>query len=134
MILEYVGTEPTRAHPTDAGYDLCASHPATLFVGSITKVSTGTSVAIPPGHVGIIKDRSSMGAKGVHVLGGVIDSGYRGELVVMLTPLADAPIDINAGDRIAQLIIVPVATPPTARVESLPPADRGDNGFGSTGR
>ena len=136
MILEYVGTEPTRAHPTDAGYDLRTKVTRQIPLDDRATIYTGTSVAIPEGHVGLIMDRSSMAARGLHVLGGVIDSGYRGEIAVMLVNLNyDEPFQqLDAGDRIAQLVIVPVATPPTVRVESLPGADRGDNGFGSTGR
>ena len=135
MELLFTGTEPSRAHPTDAGYDLQSSQTAIIPACTTRMLHTGTSVAVPDGHVGLIAGRSSLAADGVDVLGGVVDSGYRGELKVVLhNTRQDQTLHVMKGDRIAQLVIAPVATPPTVRVEELPAADRGAAGFGSTGR
>jgi dUTP pyrophosphatase len=133
-MIEFTGIEPTRAHPTDAGYDLYADMPVTIGPGGIGFTPTGTHIAIPDGYVGLIKDRSSLGIRGVHVLAGVLDSGFRGPIAVVQANFGLNPFEIAAGDRIAQLVIVPVNTSPMVRVEQLPVADRGDNGFGSTGQ
>ena len=138
--LEYTGTEPTRAHPTDAGYDLRANLPAPVVIGPGERrlIPSGTHAAIPAGYAGLVTPRSGLAAKhGVTVLNspGLIDPGYTGEIGVVLhnTDMADA-FNVAPGDRVAQLVIVPVVTPPTVRAEKLPAAGRGDAGFGSTGR
>ena len=133
--LLFTGTEPSRAHATDAGYDMQSSQTAIIPAGTTRALLTGTSVAIPDGHVGLIAGRSSLALDGVDVFGGIVDSGFRGELRVVLHNAAhDKTLHVMKGDRIAQLLVIPVATPPTVEVDELPPADRGDAGFGSTGR
>lgn len=129
--IKFVGTEPGRANPDDAGYDLYASHDTELGHG-ITKIETGTRIEIPAGHVGIIKDRSSMAARGYAILGGVIDAGYTGEIVVLMHN-GGLPELVTRGQKIAQLIIVPCVTAPLARVEHLGVTVRGEKGFGSSG-
>lgn len=129
--IPYTGVEPTRAHDSDAGYDLWSLDPVTLGPG-LTRVRTGTHVGIPAGHVGIVKDRSSMAAKDIHVFGGVIDSGYTGEIEVMLYNFGPLAV-VERGQRIAQLIITPCVTAPMVRVDTLEPTARGAGGFGSTG-
>ena len=102
-----------------------------------TMIPTGLAVAIPEGHVGIMAVRSSMGAKhGVNLANGigVIDSDYRGELRVTLHNTTDTAYSVHPGDRIAQLMVIPVACPPIEVVDTLPETDRGEGGFGSTGR
>lgn len=129
---------PTRAHPGDAGLDLCAVEACDLLPGQRGTVSTGLAVAIPPGWAGLVVPRSGLARKhGVTVANapGLIDAGYRGELQVLLVNLSNEAHRIEAGDRVAQLVCVPVGTGPAVVVEALPASDgRGDGGFGSTGR
>jgi dUTP pyrophosphatase len=131
-------TVPTRAHPGDAGLDLCAVEPCDLAPGGREAVSTGLAVAIPPGWAGLVVPRSGLARRhGVTVANapGLIDAGYRGELQVLLVNLSDRPHRVEAGDRVAQLVCVPVAADPAVLVDELPSSDgRGDGGFGSTGR
>ena len=124
---------PMRQHDTDAGYDLTSIENA--VVGSNTVVSTGVSVEIPPGHVGLIWDRSGLAAKhGITVLAGVVDSGYRGEVKVVLSCTQSDAKAISAGERIAQLLVVPCVMEESKWVDEFAETDRGGNGFGSTGQ
>lgn len=129
---------PVRAHDGDAGYDLHAVEGATLQPGHRTMVATGVSVEIPDGHAGLVLPRSGTAARhGIALVNapGLIDSGYRGELKVLLlnTDLAE-PFEIAPGDRIAQLVLVRVETPVVEEVDGLADSVRGDGGFGSSGR
>lgn len=125
------GNIPCKAHPTDAGYDLFASEDVLLWGNRPKKVSTGISVVLPPDTVGDIRPRSSLNAKGVYVAYGTVDSGYRGELKVVMS----APFyKVHKGDKIAQLVVLPLAKTTTEIVMELPPSDRGEGGFGSTGK
>lgn len=128
---------PARAHPGDAGLDLVASEPAHLEPGARAGVPIGVAVAIPAEHAGLVVPRSGLARRhGVTVANapGLIDAGYRGELVVLLVNLGAEPYAVAAGDRIAQLVVVPVAMAPVVEVAELPPSDgRGEGGFGSTG-
>lgn len=129
---------PTRAHPGDAALDLYAAHSAVLSeAAAVAVVGTGIAMAIPPGWCGIVKERSGLATRGIAVRGGVIDSGYRGEIKVLLQCLHLAPdagdLRIYQGDRIAQLLLVRVPTLRLEEVAELPESDRGTAGFGSTG-
>jgi len=132
---------PTRATDGAAGYDLYTPNEVQLVGGAVTPVRLGIAVAIPPGYVGLIKDRSSLGKKGIHVFGGVIDSDYRGEVVVLLynspvlpgSPEYPDVYTLNRGDRIAQLVVVPCYQGMVVECNDLPPTQRGAGGFGSTG-
>jgi len=128
---------PSRAHPGDAGLDLVALDPCDLAPGARAAVPTGLAVAVPVGFAGLVVPRSGLARRhGVTVANapGLIDAGYRGELVVLLVNLGDAPHRVEPGDRIAQLVLVPVALAEPVVVDDLPPSDgRGDGGFGSTG-
>lgn len=128
---------PFYAHPGDAGLDLCAAIPATLIMmpGNIVIVPTGFCVEIPEGYEGQIRGRSGNGRKGITIAQGVgtIDSGYRGEIGVQLVNLGREPFHINRGDRIAQLVIAPVARAIVVESQCLTPTERGEAGFGSTG-
>ncbi len=120
----------------DAGYDLHAVESCRAAPGERVLVDTGLHLEIPEDCVGLVKDRSSLALAGLHTLAGVIDSAYRGELKILLLNLAGAPIDIRAGQKIAQLLILPVVSPPIEFVESLAglsSTERGAGGFGSTG-
>ena len=127
---------PTRAHPTDAGLDLAASETTQVAPRVVTLVPTGIAVAIPAGHVGILAARSSLAAKKAMTLAngvGVIDSDYRGGIKVPIIPLDGCHNLIQAGQKIAQLIILPIALPTVEVVSVLPESARGLGAFGSTG-
>ena len=82
----------------------------------------------------LVRDRSSMAARGIATIGGVIDAGYRGEILVLMTNLGDAVVELNAGEKIAQMIPVPVLTGPVQQVETLEDSARAEKGFGSSGQ
>ena len=127
---------PTRAHPTDAGLDLYAAETVQIAPRVVTLVPTGIAVAIPAGHVGLLVARSSLSVKKAMTLAngvGVIDADYRGEIKVPIIPLDGCHNLIQAGTRIAQLIILPIALPTVEVVTELPDSERGHGGFGSTG-
>ena len=125
---------PTRAHPDDAGLDLYNLDDVLLEAGAGKVVKTGIALALPAGHVGLVADRSSLGKKGIKTAGGVIDAGYRGEIHIVLWNISPESIQLKRGERIAQLLILPVATPAVQEVSSLNETSRGVNGFGSTGK
>jgi dUTP pyrophosphatase len=129
---------PARAHDDDAGYDLHAAESVTLAPGERAGVGTGIAVEIPPGHAGFVVPRSGLALKhGISVVNapGIVDSGYRGELrVLLLNTDSDEPFEVRPGDRIAQLLIVPVAAPELLESNALGETLRGTGGFGSTGR
>jgi dUTP pyrophosphatase len=128
---------PTRAHDGDAGLDLYALEPAVLAPGERASVPTGIAVEIPPGHAGLVLPRSGLAARhGISVVNapGLIDSGYRGEVRVLLLNTDRArPFELGAGDRIAQLVLVRVALATPTEVDALGDSDRGAGGFGSSG-
>lgn len=124
---------PTKAHETDAGWDLYADIDEPLFLtpNKTELISTGIGFSIPKGYCGMIKDRSSYGMNGDHVLAGIIDSSYRGLVkVVMYSPFGRR---INPGDKFAQMLILPVPQVTLVETEELDETTRGTGGFGSTG-
>jgi dUTP pyrophosphatase len=126
---------PSRAYPGDAGFDLTACEGAEVPAGGRAVVGTGLAVAIPEGYAGFVQPRSGLAADhGVTVLNtpGLIDSGYRGELRVILHNTDAEPFRVEPGMRIAQLVVVPLATLDAAEVDELPSAERGVRGFGSS--
>jgi len=128
---------PNYAKPGDAGLDLRASEAVTLEPGERRLVPTGLAVAIPEGYAGFVLPRSGLAMqKGVTVLNapGLIDSGYRGELKVLLINHGAEAVGIERGERIAQLVVQPVARARLVEEERLPDSARGEGGFGSTGR
>lgn len=127
--------EPEVAHPRfDLGYDLFALDDVTIKHDEQAKVRTGIAVEFENMAVGfIIKDRSSMASKRIYTHGGVIDAGYRGEILVLLENRSGSPYEIKAGDKIAQMIPLPTLTfTPIKVVDKLEVSERGDGGFGST--
>lgn len=129
-------TFPTRAHTSDACWDLYASVPAK--VKDYTTVHTSIAVNIPAGYCGMVMSRSGLASKhGVFVLNapGIIDAGYHGEVKVVLANLGKSVYNVNKGDRIAQLMIVPLTLTHLLRGDSMVwgLSERGANGFGSTG-
>lgn len=127
----YSNIELKKAHTSDAAYDIVASETKPLHENGRDTINTGLRVAIPYGYCGILKSRSGLARLGITVEGGVIDAGYRGEVKVILH--SSIRYTVVKGDRIAQLMIVPVPDVEFEIVDELPEADRGNNGFGSTG-
>jgi dUTP pyrophosphatase len=127
---------PAYARQGDAGLDLAAAGTVTLEPGGRELVPTGLRVAIPDGYAGLVMPRSGLALRsGVTVLNapGLIDSGYRGEIGVLLVNHGARPVVIQRGERIAQLVIQPVARAALVEVRELPGSRRGEGGFGSTG-
>lgn len=134
--LRALGINFEAPRPGDAGYDLFAIADYRVNPGQRALVDTGLHLEIPAGFVGLVKDRSSVAAAGIHTLAGVIDSSYRGELKILLVNLGDSPYQISAGQKIAQLLVAPVYTQAIEYVDSLgdlASSARGSGGFGSTG-
>jgi dUTP pyrophosphatase len=129
---------PTRAHDGDAGLDLYACEAAHIGPGERWSVGTGVAVEIPDGHAGLVLPRSGLAKKhGITLVNapGLIDSGYRGELRVLLLNTDPADIfRVRPGDRIAQLVISPVVLAEPVETAALAESVRGDGGFGSSGR
>ena len=129
---------PSRATSGDAGLDLYASEAATLEAGERASVGTGIAVEIPEGHAGLVLPRSGWAAKhGISLVNapGLIDAGYRGEVrVLLLNTDREEAFEISEGDRIAQLLVVPFASLEPIEADSLDESERGQGGFGSTGR
>jgi dUTP pyrophosphatase len=124
---------PSYGHPGDAGLDLYASVDHTLPPGSVFAVPTGIKMAIPPGFVGLVWDKSGLSLKGVHRLAGVVDAGYRGEVQVVLINLGWEPFEVKAGMKIAQMLVQPVVEASVREADELDDTSRGAGGFGSTG-
>ncbi|MBE0460588.1 MAG: dUTP diphosphatase [Candidatus Aminicenantes bacterium] len=125
---------PHYGHKGDAGLDLFSSAEYVLEKGEVKSINTGIKVAIPEGHVGLIWDKSGISLKAIHRLAGVIDSGYRGEVKVVMANLSNMHFSIEKGMKIAQLIVQPVNEVEVEEVEELEETPRGGNGFGSTGK
>ena len=128
---------PSRAYPGDAGLDLTAAEGVTIPPGGRAVVPTGVAVAIPEGHAGLVLPRSGLAAR--HGLGkvnspGLIDAGYRGEvLVILLNTDREAPFVVEPGMRIAQLVVVELPILEVVEVDELPDSARGSGGLGSSG-
>lgn len=125
---------PDYGHPDDAGLDLYSCEATVIRPGEVKAVATGLKMAIPPGLVGLIWDKSGLSLRRVHRLAGVVDSGYRGEVKVVLINLGQEDFKITAGMKIAQMLIQPVERAIVEEVEELEPTSRGEGGFGSTGQ
>ena len=131
-----LGSDTTRAYEHDAGLDLAACERVELGPGERALVGTGLTVAIPAGHAGFVQPRSGLAARhGITVLNtpGLVDAGYRGELkVVLLNTDRSETFVVEPGMRIAQLVVMPVATPDLVELDELPDSERGEKGFGSS--
>lgn len=125
--------EPTRGSDEAAGYDLYSYESETITPNKIKLIDTGISIRVPEGTYGRIAPRSSVSKKGILINAGVIDRDYRGPVKVMVHNLSNNDYVINKNDRIAQLILEKIETPPVELVEELDDTERGDGGFGSTG-
>ena len=139
-LLETGARAPVVAHPgEDLGYDVFALEGVVLAPRISVKVRTGIAVEARNPETGaplglLVRDRSSMAARGVATTGGVIDAGYRGEILVLMTNLGEAAVELKAGEKIAQMIPVPVLTGAVETVETLENSARAEKGFGSSGR
>jgi len=139
-MLEDGAKVPVVAHPgEDLGYDLFALEGVVLQSRTTVRVRTGIAVEARHPETGgplglLVRDRSSMAARGIATTGGVIDAGYRGEILVLMTNLGDATVELNAGEKIAQMVPVPVLTGPVEEVKSLEDSARAAKGFGSSGK
>jgi dUTP pyrophosphatase len=139
-LLDPAAKAPVVAHPgEDLGYDLFALEGAFLSPRATRQIRTGIAVeAYHPASGAplglLVRDRSSMAARGIATTAGVIDAGYRGEILILMTNLGDAPVELKAGEKIAQMIPVPVLTGLVETVDSLEESARAEKGFGSTGR
>ena len=127
---------PSYAHPSDAGMDVRSVEDLVLAPGRRALVHTGLVMLLPPGYEAQVRPRSGLALKsGVTVLNtpGTIDSGYRGEVGVILVNLGDSEFQVRKGDKVAQLVIAPVTQPEIAETDAVDETDRGVGGFGSTG-
>jgi dUTP pyrophosphatase len=128
---------PRRAHDGDAGFDLYALEDAVLGPGQRASIGTGIAIELPDEHAGLVLPRSGLAARhGIALVNapGLIDAGYRGEVrVLLLNTDREAPFEITAGARIAQLVITRVASPEVVEVDGLSTSTRGAGGFGSSG-
>lgn len=126
---------PSYAHPGDAGMDLFALEETLVSVGQIAKIRTGVAMEIPEGFVGLIWDKSGLSTSfGIKVLGGVIDSGYRGEVLVGVINLGNVDFVFEKYNKIAQMLIQPINRLDIVEVKNLSYTARGDGSFGSTGK
>ena len=126
---------PTRANDTDAGWDLYVPHDFLLPHETSAIVPTDISMAIPTGYVGLIWDRSGVAVKkGIHRFAGVIDSGYRGEVKVCLWNSSEWDVHFRKGERIAQILFQAIPECDLIEVEELDTTERGEGGFGSSGK
>ncbi len=125
---------PTRAHADDAGLDLYAKETHVIASRGSAVFDTGVHVELPQGTVGMLKSKSGLNVKYGLTSEGVIDVGYTGSIRVKLYNNSDTPYWVNQGDKISQLVILPIITPSIELVDDLEETDRGNGGFGSTGR
>ena len=125
---------PDYSHPGDAGLNLYAVEDGAIAPGGMARFNNGFALEMPFGYVAIVKDRSSMAKNGLHCLGGVFDAGYRGEYNVQLINLGAEPYEVKKGNKIAQLVILPVAETVLTEVAELSESSRGMGAFGSTGK
>lgn len=124
---------PTRAHKKDGGLDLYSPEKTVVFAGGSVCIDTGIHVAIPEGYAGLLVSKSGLNVKNDITNDGLIDAGYTGSIVVKLYNHGNQIVRIEKGQKISQLVIVPIITPELEFVDALEETERGDGGFGSTG-
>jgi len=125
---------PKYHHIGDVGMDMYAMETVTIKPGENYRFWHGFALEFPVGYAGIVKDKSSISKMGLHSLGGVFDAGYRGEYNTHLVNLSDKPYTVEEGDKVGQLLLIPVAFAEFEETDTLSESDRGDKGFGSTGK
>lgn len=134
VMLDEGAIMPTRGHRTDAGLDLYARETQIVPARESAKFDTGVHIELPPNTVGFLKSKSGLNVKHGITSEGVIDCGYTGSIVVKLYNNSGYDYKVNAGDKISQLVILPILTPELELVTELKETERGNNGFGSTGK
>lgn len=134
VVLDKGAVMPTKAHEADAGYDLYAREQTVILPNSSACFNTGVHMEIPQGYVGFLKSKSGLNVKHGITSEGVIDSGYTGSIVVKLYNHSDRHYVVNRGDKISQIVLLPIFTPALTQVETLEDTERGGNGFGSSGK
>lgn len=134
IMLDKDAKMPTRAHPTDAGLDLYAIEDKTILPNSSAVFDTGVHVELPKGTMGLIASKSGLNIKWGLTSEGIIDEGYTGSIKVKLYNHSRYGYEVKKGDKISQLVILPILTPELELVDSLEDTERGNNGFGSSGR
>ena len=127
-------TMPTRAHDTDAGLDLYAMYKRSVPAHGSVRFDTGVHIEIPAGYVGMVKSKSGLNVKHGITSEGVIDAGYTGSIMVKLYNHSGCAVEIERGQKISQLVLLPIITPELEEVDSLDATERGNGGFGSTGK
>ena len=133
VMLDDGAVTPTRAHSADAGLDLYAMEDRVIFQDGSYTFDTGVHVAIPEGYVGFLKSKSGLNINSGLQSAGVIDSGYTGSIRVKLYNHGHEMVHISRGQKISQLVILPIVTPEIELVDELEETERGNNGFGSSG-
>ena len=133
IVLDENAIMPSRAHGWDAGYDLFSREDATVWQNAGGKFDTGVHIQIPAGYVGFVKSKSGLNARSGLQAEGVIDAGYTGSINVLLRNHGPRAVEIKKGQKIAQLVILPIITPELEVVDRLEDTERGEGGFGSTG-
>lgn len=134
IMLDEGAYTPTRAHDIDAGLDLYSMEQATIPAKGSAVFNTGVHIKILPGFVGFIKSKSGLNVKHGLTTEGVIDAGYTGAIIVKVYNHSDEDYIIKRGDKVTQLVILPIVTPKVKIVNAIENTERGDNGFGSSGR
>lgn len=134
IMLDKSAKMPTRAHDTDAGFDLYTPVGGTIPAFGNRVFDTGVHIEIPKGYVGFLKSKSGLNVKHDLTSEGVIDSGYTGSIVVKLYNHGDFSYQVKEGDKIPQIVILPIWSGDLVQVDHFEDTDRGKNGFGSTGR
>ena len=132
VVLDEGAKMPTKAHDTDAGFDLYCPKEVPFLKEAI--IDTGVHIEIPKGYVGMIKSKSGLNVKHGIVCEGVIDAGYTGSMVVKAYNHSDKEYVFKAGDKLTQLVILPIPDVELEQVDSLEDTERGSNGFGSSGK
>lgn len=133
VVLDDGAYMPTRAHSADAGLDLYSQIDAVIFQNCSGTFDTGVHIEIPEGYVGFLKSKSGLNIKKCLQSEGVIDSGYTGSICVKLYNHGAKAVEIKKGQKISQLVLLPIITPELELVDSLEDTERGSGGFGSTG-
>jgi dUTP pyrophosphatase len=134
VILDEGAKMPTRAHETDAGLDIYARETQIISARDSAKFDTGVHIEIPAGYVGFLKSKSGLNVKHGITSEGVIDAGYTGAIVAKLYNNSGYDYKVNAGDKITQLVLLPIITPELEQVDGFDETERGANGFGSSGK
>jgi dUTP pyrophosphatase len=134
IVLDNGAIMPTRAHSTDAGYDIYARERQIVPAQESACFDIGVHIEIPAGYVGFLKSKSGLNVKHGITSEGVIDAGYTGSIVVKLYNNSGFDYTVNAGDKISQIVLLPIFTPELEQVDKLEETERGAGGFGSSGK